>query len=349
MMTQLSTPKTLVATSIALALTLFSALAAASPGFRYSVNAKVQADEGHPSFVLEATGAIDGGEITFKRSDGKSFSAKINALSSGQSQTFELKQPAKKFGYTATIAATGGTQTVEADVEFTAVRAPKLTIDVDPDAVRVGQGRVPITTNRPLDRVEFEVYDENGLRVRAGEQSMGNRGGRLVVEFEPTPEVAAISLVAYDVDGFWQGIKLEPFWVKIPHKEVNFAFGKATWADDQTPKLQESLADIRDAMRKHRDKGLRMQLYIAGYTDTVGSKADNQRLSEARARAISAWFRQAGLSIPVYYQGFGESALAVKTPDETKEPKNRRVIYILGNARPPESGAIPRSNWKLSR
>jgi hypothetical protein len=31
----------------------------------------------------------------------------------------------------------------------------------------------------------------------------------------------------------------------------------------------------------------------------------------------------------VLYEGFGEEALLVSTPDETDEPKNRRAEYIL--------------------
>src|SRR5690606_26372877 len=106
---------------------------------------------------------------------------------------------------------------------------------------------------------------------------------------------------------------------------------------------------IHDAMVKYKDKGLQMQLYIAGYTDTVGSQTDNLRLSSARAKAIATWFRKKGLTIPLYYQGFGESVLAVKTADETKEALNRRVIYVLGNSRPPVSETLPKSNWKAVR
>ena len=139
---------------------------------------------------------------------------------------------------------------------------------------------------------------------------------------------------------------LEPFWVDIPHREVVFHFGKATWDDTETPKLEETLVAVRAAMKNHERKGLQMQLYIAGYTDTVGSAADNQTLSTARARAIATWFRKAGLDIPILYQGFGESVLAVNTADNTPEARNRRALYILGNAPPPKSAQVPRNAWK---
>jgi outer membrane protein OmpA-like peptidoglycan-associated protein len=153
----------------------------------------------------------------------------------------------------------------------------------------------------------------------------------------------------HDVDGFWTAVILEPFWVQIPHQTVIFEFGKDTWTEAEIPKLQETLKEIRKAMEQHASKGLEMQLYIAGYTDTVGSAESNMRLSTARARSIGRWFRQNGLDIPIFYQGFGQSVLAVETPDQTEEARNRRAIYVLGNSPPPTSKDIPQANWTRVR
>ena len=72
-----------------------------------------------------------------------------------------------------------------------------------------------------------------------------------------------------------------------------------------------------------------VKLFIAGHTDTVAGAKYNLNLSRERARAIAGWFKRRGLSIPIYAEGFGEYAPLVKTPDETEEPRNRRVDYIL--------------------
>jgi outer membrane protein OmpA-like peptidoglycan-associated protein len=69
-------------------------------------------------------------------------------------------------------------------------------------------------------------------------------------------------------------------------------------------------------------------------------------LSERRARAIAAWFRRRGFTGPVSYQGFGETALAVPTPDETDEAANRRALYILAANPPPVSEQLPARAWK---
>ncbi|HEV7555274.1 MAG TPA: OmpA family protein, partial [Kofleriaceae bacterium] len=94
----------------------------------------------------------------------------------------------------------------------------------------------------------------------------------------------------------------------------------------------------------------KMQLYVAGHTDTVGSSASNRKLSLARARAIATYFRGKGLVMPIAFAGFGEDVLAVKTPDETDEHANRRVDYVLGPAggTPPFRGPYLKAHadWK---
>ena len=72
------------------------------------------------------------------------------------------------------------------------------------------------------------------------------------------------------------------------------------------------------------------EVVIAGHTDTVGSTADNDRLSFDRAKAIEASLRDTFVakgvkSDAVTAVGRGERELLVKTPDQTAEPRNRRV------------------------
>ena len=74
---------------------------------------------------------------------------------------------------------------------------------------------------------------------------------------------------------------------------------------------------------------LSVKLFVLGYTDTVGNSAANQALSVRRACAIAAYFRAAGVKIPIRYAGKGEDALLVLTPDETDEVRNRRARYLL--------------------
>ena len=69
---------------------------------------------------------------------------------------------------------------------------------------------------------------------------------------------------------------------------------------------------------------------IVGHTDTVGSAAYNQKLSECRAGAAKANLVGKGVAEgAISTSGKGESELMVQTGDGVKEPQNRRATVDL--------------------
>ena len=65
---------------------------------------------------------------------------------------------------------------------------------------------------------------------------------------------------------------------------------------------------------------------IIGHTDTVGAADKNRELALTRARAIADRLTAGGLkALAISVESHGEGNLLVKTPDETPEPRNRRV------------------------
>jgi OmpA-OmpF porin, OOP family len=69
---------------------------------------------------------------------------------------------------------------------------------------------------------------------------------------------------------------------------------------------------------------------LKGHTDTMGGEAYNQALSERRALLIRAELIRAGINpARITYRGVGKTELAVPTPDQRREVRNRRVSYAL--------------------
>jgi outer membrane protein OmpA-like peptidoglycan-associated protein len=65
---------------------------------------------------------------------------------------------------------------------------------------------------------------------------------------------------------------------------------------------------------------------IIGHTDTLGRAEANAALGLKRAQAIADLLKGNGLrAAALSIESHGESNLLVKTPDETPEPRNRRV------------------------
>src|SRR5690606_9664914 len=109
---------------------------------------------------------------------------------------------------------------------------------------------------------------------------------------------------------------------------------------EQAPKIDEAaavamhkLASVENAKKAVGNvlegAGYVPKLFISGYTDTVGKPADNQKLSEARARAIAERFYEKGVWSEIYYVGMGEKGLKVQTPDSFDEEQNRRAVYVI--------------------
>ena len=125
-----------------------------------------------------------------------------------------------------------------------------------------------------------------------------------------------------------------------------FATGQSVIAASEETKLDASYSRIVEAVERVRrsDASLPVRLFIAGHTDTVGTNADNRRLSLARARAIASFFRERGLPLPIFYAGFGEDALKVEDCSDTDAPANRRADYIVGSDEPEIARGV-HANW----
>ncbi|NKC34096.1 OmpA family protein [Falsiroseomonas selenitidurans] len=105
---------------------------------------------------------------------------------------------------------------------------------------------------------------------------------------------------------------------------VTFASGSASLS----PRATEVLDNLGRALVSDRLSGYRFR--VEGHTDTVGPSAMNQELSERRAAAVRDFLvqRHGVASQRLQALGLGEQQLLVATPDETSEPRNRRVQVV---------------------
>jgi outer membrane protein OmpA-like peptidoglycan-associated protein len=234
----------------------------------------------------------------------------------------------------------------------TALAAPALKVQVDKSKVDLKQHRLEVKMSRPAGKVKIEVFAESGAVLADEEQDFTGRpaGSALIVSWSPASDaaVARIDVRAYDAQGSWVGVELSPWFVPIPHEDVNFATGSAQIEPAEAPKLEAAYAKLDEVLAKDKSNG-RMHpgitLYIAGHTDTVGGGPSNLKLSQERARAIAGWFRTRGVRLPISYEGFGETSPAVKTADNVDEVRNRRADYVLSDG-PPSYSAAFKPSWK---
>ena len=128
--------------------------------------------------------------------------------------------------------------------------------------------------------------------------------------------------------------------VSLPEVEKDFARALAAeppepisyilyFEEGSTEVLKQSRATLQ-ALFKEVARRQAVEVQVTGHTDTVGSEADNDLLSQKRAEAIRSMLIEKGLRASfIRAVGRGEREPLTPTPDNTREPKNRRVEVIV--------------------
>lgn len=129
---------------------------------------------------------------------------------------------------------------------------------------------------------------------------------------------------------------------QVTDDQLRRQFGAALTAAPQAPEqfllyfesggvelTRESRALLATIMERARARPS-VDVSVIGHTDTVGRPEANAALSERRAAAIATQLRTMGLQAGgIVIEAHGERNLLVPTPDETAEPRNRRVEITI--------------------
>lgn len=210
-------------------------------------------------------------------------------------------------------------------------------------------------TSFALANYEYKVYDLDGDIIAQSLVSDGvAAGSTFTIKWDSAAEVFMIYVRGEDEHGRFTEYKLVPWAVEIPHTEINFDSAKFDVKTDETAKLDEAVAvafhELVGLEKVNEAVGANItpQLYIVGYTDTVGPTPMNDELSRNRAKAIAKYFFDKGFWAEIYYAGMGERSLRVDTADNVDEVRNRRALYLIGVDSPPAGGQVPSKWQKLS-
>ena len=335
---------------------LVAGSAAAQP-VSYQLKGDVPAGK-RPQMRVTAAQAVKDVRLDLEREDGKRFTLRQGALGKGQSVTWMIGDGAAgKASYKGTISAqiAGGEKWSDQLTFDTLVRGP-MHIAYDIDHLDLDKHVLQFRPSRAVASAELVVIGDDGKEIGKGSATYDKQapGGWLPITWTQPggTNVMILRLRALATDGTAINLELVPWSVTVEHEDVNFATDKAIIEPGEATKLDASLVKIAEVV-KRSGKFMKMKLYIAGHTDTVGSSAKNRKLSMDRATAIARYFKQKGVGMPIAIAGFGEDVLKVQTPDQTDERANRRADYVIG----PASGAPPfkgpylkaRATWKQLR
>lgn len=171
-----------------------------------------------------------------------------------------------------------------------------------------------------MSRLFLAALISTVLAVPASAQDTPS-AGQILRRLEAAPKVEVAPEDRVTIQQLKRRPQMRRIAPSIEIRGINFAFGSA-----QIPRSERwKVENIGDAINQLLDREPDAVILIEGHTDAVGSRASNQRLSEARAislkRDLGRYFGVPSYNVETV--GYGEDFLIVPTPDE--EWRNRRV------------------------
>lgn len=109
---------------------------------------------------------------------------------------------------------------------------------------------------------------------------------------------------------------------KVTLEDVHFAFDRSDLTQSARQILQRVVGLVAD-----RDDVTR--ILVSGHTDSIGSSAYNQGLSERRAWAVVQYLQRGGVNKPIDAAGYGETSPATSNDSDSGRARNRRVEIVL--------------------
>jgi len=295
-------------------------------------NSRVMIGRGVPTVKVSIYDPITSFHLVLKRNDGKVVDVKSGGRP-GTTRAIKLESEIGHFTWSGSLSIEfpgGGTGEMPLQFDTDVVGPLVMKIDKERD-IDLQNRKLTLRLSNPVSKVTLKVKMDTGLMAFNNDIEFHGEpaGTPLTVSwphFDGTP--MQISVVAHDISGAYTGTDFFPWAIEIPHEEVVFDTGRFEVRKDQQAKIDASAKQIAEAVERF-GRFADVKLFIAGHTDTVGATETNRALSLGRASALVRAFRAKGLKIPMFFEGFGEEALEVETPDETDEPRNRRAQYFV--------------------
>ncbi|TVQ93404.1 MAG: hypothetical protein EA397_04615 [Deltaproteobacteria bacterium] len=297
-----------------------------------------------PTFIVTPKRAAASMRVVIEAGD-RTFEFTRGAVPAGSAQRFEWRRDDRVTEATAWVQVDfADSATEEVRVPFSWSYSAPLKVDLSRASADIARRVLSIEVTAPVERAEIVAYGARKAVLDERTVEVDDGPGRIEVPWVGDPGEVVLLDVKLHAANAWAGFTYSPWFLDIPHDDVRFASNSHQIPPDEEPKLRATLAQLRDVIEKYGEV-VPVKIYIAGCTDTVGSKEHNRALSRRRARAIAQWLRAQGVDRPIYYYGFGEDLLAVPTGDGVDEAANRRALYLVGANPPGQGSGIPSVSW----
>lgn len=185
----------------------------------------------------------------------------------------------------------------------------------------------------------FPLSFAPGLALTAEYRFLATLQPSLQVRFENTATGATVATGTAEPDSYNQSVMLglryafgaapaaaAPPPAAAPVQQRSFIVFFDWNRADLTERARQIIAEAAQQSRTQRST----RVEVAGHADRTGTVQYNQALSRRRAETVAAELVRLGVPQEgITITALGESQPLVATPDETREPQNRRVEIVL--------------------
>ena len=216
--------------------------------------------------------------------------------------------------------------------EVTIVRGSLLTLDGRPDTT----AQVGLLNTETMERSFLEVNADDGTFARAVDAAEASD----LVLFTEGPSTSFDALLVSPLQELEAPptdeqitrsspvlqLQAKPIESKAPYevRDLLYATGSAEISEASHP----ILIAFADYLIRHPE----WSVAIHGHTDDIGSRSNNQRLSEERAAAVGTFLIDAGVdSKRLTSRGFGPDRPRAKNDTEAGRAANRRTEFVITN------------------
>jgi OOP family OmpA-OmpF porin len=206
--------------------------------------------------------------------------------------------------------------------------APPAPQDSDGDGVLDTQDRCPGTPpNTKVDASGCELDSDGDGVVDSKDQCPATPAGHKVNEVgcELDSDGDGVLDSADECPGTPAGTRVDIKGCEIKNEiklpGVVFATDKADLLPESYPVLNDAIATLK----KNPD----LRIEVAGHTDSRGSDAHNQKLSQRRADTVAKYLRDGGVTNDLKAVGYGESQPIEDNSTEAGRQQNRRVVLKI--------------------
>ena len=321
----------------------FAAIAYAND-LDFTYNPSLEAGD-KPSFILIPSAGVKTIDVTIV-AGGKEYQHSRSNLPGGKEIEFSWPRDSAVTEAMATVRCVfqdGYVAEAQLPIEYS--YGGLLSVDLSTAQADMDRNLFKVSVSGFVDSAEVITYGAKKALIDRSRFPIQAGPGTIEIPWRGGKDDVVLIDVTLEGSNAFAGFTYSPWYLDIPHQEVLFDSNSANIDESEFWKLESTLSDLKETLDKYGSV-VPVKLYIGGCTDTVGSQDHNRDLSMARARSIAQWLRSHGYSHPIYYYGFGESLLAVKTGDGVDEVQNRRALYIVSSNPPPSSSGIPSVNWR---